>query len=88
MNVNIPQGTPEYAADAVGAQTNAWGMKLILGSHRSDGSAMDAKLVVAISPQTMKALHLILKRQVEYFEKKWGPINLPTEVLHSLGEEC
>lgn len=87
MNITIPQGTPEYAVDAVGMQVNAWGTKLILGSHRADGNTMDAKLVAALSPQTTKALLLVLKRQVEYFEQKWGPINLPTEVLHNLGEE-
>lgn len=87
MNINVPTGTPEYAVDAVGVQTNAWGAKLILGSHRSDGTIMDARLVAAMSPQTMKALFLVLKRQVEHFEGKWGPINLPVEVLHNLGEE-
>ena len=87
MNINIPNGTPEYAVDAVAAQTNAWGSKVLLGSQRSDGNTMDVKVVAAVSPQTMKALSLVLKRQVEYFEQKWGPINLPTEVLHNLGEE-
>ena len=87
MNINIPNGLPEYAVDGVGMQTNAWGAKLLLGSHRADGTAIDVKLVAALSPQTMKALYLVLKRQVEHFEEKWGAINLPAEVLHNLGEE-
>lgn len=87
MQINIPPNTLEYAIDAVAVQTNAWGAKIILGSHRSDGDMMDGRVIAAVSPQTMKALYLVLKRQVEHFESAYGPVSLPVGTLHSLGEE-
>ena len=45
------------------------------------------KCSIVISPQLMKAMLLMFKRQVEQYEQTNGGITLPTDVLHRLGEE-
>lgn len=56
-------------------------------ADKKKGRLSTVKCSIVISPQLMKAMLLMFKRQVEQYEQTNGGITLPTDVLHRLGEE-
>ena len=87
MNISIPQGTPEYAIDSIVVEGGVYSATLYLGKAQGN-QPMQVRAIAVISPQLMKAMLLILKRQVEAYEVQNGPIALPVGEMHQLGEEC
>lgn len=86
-DMEIPDGTPEFYADAVHVESQLYGSTLYLGQMRGPDAPSLVKVIIKISPQMAKVLSLILSKHVRNYESSIGPISIPKQLLHSLGLE-
>lgn len=86
MQINVPPGTPEIAVDHVTMTVTAFSTTIFLG--KANGQEVTTRVVAVVSPQLMKAMALMLERQVKEYEERYGGIALPNKVLHDLGFEA
>ncbi|GEM_PF-2228976 len=86
---DIPsEGVPEYYIDSMHFQTQLYTSILLLGEMQTSPEQKPIlKLKVKVSPQMLKAMALLLSKQVREYEDQIGSIALPKSLLHGWGLE-
>ena len=78
----------EYYIDSMNFQTQLYTSILFLGEMQSSPEQKPIlRLKVKVSPQMLKAMALLLNKQMKEYEEHVGPIALPKQVLHQWGLE-
>ena len=77
--------TPEYYTDSVNFMTNVYGFTLEFGMMQAQEMPPRAQVRVKMSPQHAKIMSLLLRKNVQEYEKQIGTIILPEGLYQSLG---
>ena len=72
--------------DVLGVSSTVYGFTLDLAEAVPQGPPL-LKARVKISPQTARALHLILGKHLREYERQFGKVVLPVHELHAWGLE-
>lgn len=82
------EGVPEYYIDSLHIQTQLYTSVLYLGENPTNPEDKPRlRLKVKLSPQMLKAMSLLMGKQIREYEQSVGPISLPKAVLHGWGLE-
>lgn len=85
MDGGMPNGTPEYYTDSVSFMTNLYGFMLEFGAMQSQDAPPSPQVRLRMSPQHAKIMSLLLRKNVQEYEKRIGTIILPEGLYHDLG---
>lgn len=79
---------PEYYIDSMHFQTQLYTSIIFLGeSPTSSNKKPLLKLKIKVSPQMLKAMALLLSKQLREYESSVGPVSIPKGILHEWGLE-
>ena len=76
----------EFYVDSAHIVTQLYSTIAYLGKLRENEKPL-VHLIVRMSPPMMKVLSLILSKHAKDYERNFGPISLPKQLLHGLGLE-
>lgn len=79
------QGTPEYYTDSVNFMTNVYGFMLEFSVMLQQDQPPQPQVRVRMSPQHAKIMSLLLRKNVQEYEKRIGTIILPDGLYKELG---
>ena len=87
MNVNDPEpfGIPEFYTDSVNFATNLYGFTLEFGCMQAQDQPPRTVARVRMSPQHAKIMSLLLRKNVQEYERRIGTIILPDDLYQQLG---
>lgn len=78
---------PEYYTDSVNFMTNIYGFALDFGVMMAQDQPPKSQVRVRMSPQHAKIMSLLLRKNVQEYEKRIGTIILPDGLYNDLGIE-
>lgn len=78
---------PEYYTDSVNFLTNIYGFTLDFGVQQADEQPPRWLVRMKMSPQHAKIVSLLLRKNVQEYEKRIGTIILPEGLYQTLGIE-
>jgi len=78
-------GVPDYYVDSVNFATNLYGFMLEFGVMQSQDEPPRAVARVRMSPQHAKIMSLLMRKNVQEYERRVGTIILPEGLYHELG---
>jgi hypothetical protein len=87
MNVDELDEVPEYYSDSVNFMTNIYGFALDFGVMVAQDEPPKTQVRVRMSPQHAKIMSLLLRKNVQEYEKRIGTIILPEGLYRDLGIE-
>ncbi len=76
---------PEYFTDSVNFMTNIYGITMEFGVMQANDAPPIAKARVKMSPQHAKIMSLLLRKNVQEYERRIGTIILPEQLYKDLG---
>ena len=76
---------PEYYSDSVNFATNLYGFSLEFGVMQGQDEPPRSVVRVRMSPQHAKIMSLLLRKNVQEYERRIGTIILPEELYSELG---
>lgn len=79
--------TPEYYTDSVNFMTNIYGFTLDFGVMEAQDQPPRSQVRVRMSPQHAKIMSLLLRKNVQEYERRIGTIILPEGLYKDLGIE-
>lgn len=79
--------TPEYYTDSVNFMTNIYGFTLDFGVMMAQDQPPRSQVRVRMSPQHAKIMSLLLRKNVQEYERRIGTIILPDGLYKDLGIE-
>lgn len=79
------QETPEYYTDSVNFMTNVYGFMLEFSVIQQQDRPPQPQVRVRMSPQHAKIMSLLLRKNVQEYEKRIGTIILPDGLYKELG---
>lgn len=85
MDFSDMPGTPEFYADSVEFMTNIYGFTLDFGAMQAQDKPPRAQVRVRMSPQHAKIMSLLLRKNVQEYERRIGTIILPEDLYRDLG---
>ncbi len=77
--------TPEFYADSVNFMTNVYGFTLDFGVMQAQDRPPQTTVRVRMSPQHAKIMALLLRKNVQEYERRIGTIILPEGLYKDLG---
>lgn len=80
------EDVPEFYIDSMHFQTNLYTSTLYLGELKQ-GKKPILRVKVKVSPHMLKAIALLLGKQIRAYEEGVGPVSLPKQLLHEWGLE-
>lgn len=87
MNHSDSGQVPEFYCDSVNFMTNIYGFALDFGVMVAQDEPPKTQVRVRMSPQHAKIMSLLLRKNVQEYEKRIGTIILPDELYRDLGIE-
>lgn len=87
MNHSDYDDVPEFYCDSVNFMTNIYGFALDFGVMVSQDEPPKTQVRVRMSPQHAKIMSLLLRKNVQEYEKRIGTIILPDGLYRDLGIE-
>jgi hypothetical protein len=85
MDEQIYVDIPEYYTDSVNFATNIYGFALEFGVMQGQEQPPRSLVRVRMSPQHAKIMSLLLRKNVQEYEKRIGTIILPDGLYQDLG---
>jgi len=85
MNPEELIGVPEYYTDSVNFMTNIYGFTLEFGVMQAQEEPPRPLVRVKMSPQHAKIMSLLLRKNVQEYERRVGTIILPEGLYNDLG---
>jgi hypothetical protein len=76
---------PEYYTDSVNFMTNIYGFTLEFGATQAQDQPPRPLVRVKMSPQHAKIMSLLLRKNVQEYEKRIGTVILPDGLYNELG---
>jgi len=76
---------PEYYTDSVNFMTNIYGFTLEFGAMQQQEQPPRPQVRVKMSPQHAKIMSLLLRKNVQEYERRIGTVILPEELYRDLG---
>jgi hypothetical protein len=76
---------PEYFTDSVNFMTNIYGITMEFGVMQPNDQPPIPKARVKMSPQHAKIMSLLLRKNVQAYERRIGTIILPDQLYRDLG---
>jgi len=76
---------PEYYTDSVNFMTNIYGFTLEFGVMQGQDEPPIQRVRVKMSPQHAKIMSLLLRKNVQEYERRIGTIILPDGLYDDLG---
>jgi hypothetical protein len=76
---------PEYYTDSVNFMTNIYGFTLEFGMMQAQDDPPRSLVRIKMSPQHAKIMSLLLRKNVQEYEKRIGTIILPDGLYQDLG---
>jgi hypothetical protein len=76
---------PEYYTDSVNFMTNIYGFMLEFGIMQQQEQPPHPKVRIRMSPQHAKIMSLLLRKNVQEYERRIGTIILPEGLYKELG---
>jgi hypothetical protein len=76
---------PEYYTDSVNFMTNIYGFTLEFGATQAQDQPPRPLARVKMSPQHAKIMSLLLRKNVQEYEKRIGTVILPEGLYQELG---
>ena len=76
---------PEYYTDSVNFSTNLYGFMLEFGVMQAQDAPPRGVVKVRMSPQHAKIMSLLLRKNVQEYERRIGTIILPDGLYQELG---
>jgi hypothetical protein len=77
--------TPEYYTDSVNFMTNIYGFTLEFGVMQQQEEPPRPQVRIKMSPQHAKIMSLLLRKNVQEYERRIGTIILPEGLYNDLG---
>lgn len=78
---------PEYYTDSVNFMTNIYGFTLEFGVMQAQEEPPRQLVRIKMSPQHAKIMSLLLRKNVQEYERRIGTIILPEGLYNELGIE-
>ncbi len=78
-------GIPEYYTDSVNFMTNIYGFTLEFGVMQAQDAPPRSLVRIKMSPQHAKIMSLLLRKNVQEYEKRIGTVILPEGLYQELG---
>jgi hypothetical protein len=85
MDLDDYDDVPEYYTDSVNFMTNIYGFALDFGVMMVQDQPPKSQVRVRMSPQHAKIMSLLLRKNVQEYEKRIGTIILPEGLYKDLG---
>ena len=85
MDLDDFEDVPEYYTDSVNFMTNIYGFALDFGVMMVQDQPPKSQVRVRMSPQHAKIMSLLLRKNVQEYEKRIGTIILPEGLYKDLG---
>ncbi|NLH99272.1 MAG: DUF3467 domain-containing protein [Chthonomonadales bacterium] len=85
MDIDDFDDVPEYYTDSVNFMTNIYGFALDFGVMMVQDQPPKSQVRVRMSPQHAKIMSLLLRKNVQEYEKRIGTIILPDGLYKDLG---
>ncbi|MBM3492999.1 MAG: DUF3467 domain-containing protein [Armatimonadetes bacterium] len=85
MDMDEFEDVPEYYTDSVNFMTNIYGFALDFGVMVVQDQPPKSQVRVRMSPQHAKIMSLLLRKNVQEYEKRIGTIILPEGLYKDLG---
>jgi hypothetical protein len=85
MDMDEFEEVPEYYTDSVNFMTNIYGFALDFGVMVVQDQPPKSQVRVRMSPQHAKIMSLLLRKNVQEYEKRIGTIILPEGLYKDLG---
>ena len=85
MDIDDYDDVPEYYTDSVNFMTNIYGFALDFGVMMVQDQPPKSQVRVRMSPQHAKIMSLLLRKNVQEYEKRIGTIILPDGLYKDLG---
>jgi hypothetical protein len=85
MDEDTLNSIPEYYTDSVSFMTNLYGFMLEFGAMQSQDAPPTPQVRIRMSPQHAKIMSLLLRKNVQEYEKRIGTIILPDGLYTDLG---
>ena len=76
---------PEYYTDSVNFMTNIYGFTLEFGMMQAQEEPPRSLVRIKMSPQHAKIMSLLLRKNVQEYERRIGTVILPEELYRDLG---
>lgn len=76
---------PEYYTDSVNFMTNIYGFTLEFGVMQQQEEPPRPQVRIKMSPQHAKIMSLLLRKNVQEYERRIGTIILPEGLYNDLG---
>ena len=76
---------PEYYVDSVNFATNLYGFMLEFGVMQAQDAPPKSVVKIRMSPQHAKIMSLLLRKNVQEYERRIGTIILPDGLYQDLG---
>lgn len=76
---------PEYYTDSVNFMTNIYGFTLEFGVMQQQEEPPRGQVRIKMSPQHAKIMSLLLRKNVQEYERRIGTIILPEGLYNDLG---
>ena len=76
---------PEYYTDSVNFMTNIYGFTLEFGATQAQDQPPRPLARIKMSPQHAKIMSLLLRKNVQEYEKRIGTVILPDGLYQELG---
>jgi|YelNatPaOPRAMG01_1025707.scaffolds.fasta_scaffold401586_1 hypothetical protein len=77
--------TPEYYTDSVNFTTNIYGFLLEFGVMQGQDEPPRSVVRIRMSPQHAKIMSLLMRKNVQEYERRIGTIILPEGLYQELG---
>lgn len=85
MEFNDESLVPDIYTDAMGIGHNVYGFTLDFAAHTGQAPNPKLQARVRMSPQHAKIMALLLRRNVQQYEREVGTIILPESLYNELG---
>jgi hypothetical protein len=76
---------PEYYTDSVNFMTNIYGFTLEFGVMQAQDDPPRQQVRIKMSPQHAKIMSLLLRKNVQEYERRIGTVILPEGLYNDLG---
>jgi hypothetical protein len=76
---------PEYYTDSVNFMTNIYGFTLEFGVMQQQDDPPRQQVRIKMSPQHAKIMSLLLRKNVQEYERRIGTVILPEGLYNDLG---
>ncbi|HSV75327.1 MAG TPA: DUF3467 domain-containing protein [Chthonomonadales bacterium] len=87
MELENTADIPEFYTDSVNFMTNIYGFTLEFGAMQAQDAPPRPLCRVKMSPQHAKIMSLLLRKNVQEYEKRIGTVILPDGLYQDLGIE-